>query len=295
VLNHDWLPERRYDMGNSWVGKIIDIRGNSPRNIWLIVQWYFSGKDIAQRVKSTKTSIDTSLYGKYERSLSQDRQVISILSINGKATVVNYDETSPLQEPIPADVFYSRRAFNSLFGSVMPAVEEGITCICGCPYKPDDDMATMHFCPRFGCRRWYHAGCLNENDYISKKLPEGTREFLDIPPARIQRVPPDLLRLASSPIIRGGKHGVVGNVKAVCEAREWAELYARTPWSEDRPGLLMNDITLDRWIDGLDGVEVEELIYPDDESGSENLSVQKKRQNEEASPPYVCPTCGKPV
>ena len=33
VLNHDWLPERRYDMGNSWVGKIIDIRGNSPRNV----------------------------------------------------------------------------------------------------------------------------------------------------------------------------------------------------------------------------------------------------------------------
>lgn len=33
VLNHDWRPDRRYDMCDSWVGKIIDIRGNSPRNV----------------------------------------------------------------------------------------------------------------------------------------------------------------------------------------------------------------------------------------------------------------------
>jgi len=33
VLNHDWQPDRRYDLWDSWVGKIIDIRGNSPRNV----------------------------------------------------------------------------------------------------------------------------------------------------------------------------------------------------------------------------------------------------------------------
>ena len=32
VLNHDWQPDRRYDLWDSWVGKIDDIRGNSPRN-----------------------------------------------------------------------------------------------------------------------------------------------------------------------------------------------------------------------------------------------------------------------
>ena len=72
VLNHDWRPDRRYDMCDSWVGRIIDIRGNSPRNvrssrsfrswgrrltdrrrkIWLIVQWYFSGNDIAERIQA---------------------------------------------------------------------------------------------------------------------------------------------------------------------------------------------------------------------------------------------------
>jgi hypothetical protein len=33
VLNHDWRPDQHYDKWDSWVGKIIDIRGNSPRNV----------------------------------------------------------------------------------------------------------------------------------------------------------------------------------------------------------------------------------------------------------------------
>jgi hypothetical protein len=66
VLNHDWRPDKVYNLSDSWVGKIIDIRGNAPRNVrssrperklvltghhaktWVIVQWYFSGKDIEE-------------------------------------------------------------------------------------------------------------------------------------------------------------------------------------------------------------------------------------------------------
>lgn len=57
----------------------------------------------------------------------------------------------------------------------------------------------------------------------------------------------------------------------------------------------MNGMTLDRWLDGLDGVEVEELIYPDDESGSESFYAQKRCQPEESSLSYVCPSCEKPI
>jgi hypothetical protein len=155
----------------------------------------------------------------------------------------------------------------------------------------------MHLCPRFGCKRWYHEHCLHENGFISTKSPdERLRDFLDIPQARLPRVPPDLLRLACVPIIRGGPtHGVVGNVKTACEGREWAQLYAGMPWAESRPGLLINGITLDRWLDGLDGVEVEELIYPDDESGSASFLARRRAQKEEAPPPYICPSCEKPV
>lgn len=177
-----------------------------------------------------------------------------------------------------------------------PTLDSSITCTCGQPYNPDEPDP-MHFCPRSGCRQWYHESCLYENGHISNKSPdERTHEFLDIPQARVGRIPPDLLRLASTPIIRGGPaHGVVGNIKASCEARDWAQLYARTPWSESRPGLLINGITLDRWLDGLDGVEVEDLIYPDDEYESENFVARKRAQNEEVVPPFICPSCKKAI
>jgi len=79
----------------------------------------------------------------------------------------------------------------------------------------------------------------------------------------------------------------------VCEAREWVQLYAGTPWSESRPGLALNGITLDRWLDSLDGIEVEKLIYPDDESDSEGF-FSPKRDNEEVSF-YKCPNCENPI
>jgi hypothetical protein len=176
-----------------------------------------------------------------------------------------------------------------------PNLDSSVTCLCGQPYKPDEHDP-MHFCPRSDCRRWYHESCLEANGHISKKSPdERIQEFLDIPQARVRRIPPELLRLACKPIIRGGSaHGVVGNVKAVCEARQWAELYAGTPCSENRADLKLNGITLDRWLDSLDGIEVEKLIYPDDESDSEGLFLPE-RDNESVSLSYICVSCEKPI
>lgn len=168
------------------------------------------------------------------------------------------------------------------------------TCICDRPYNPDY-IDPMHFCPRFGCRRWHHETCLEGNGHISKKSPdERFQEFLDIPQAHMHRVPPEILRLACNPIIRGDKHGVVGNVKAVCEAREWAQLLASSPRLESRPGLVLNNMTLDRWFDSLDGIEVEKLIYPDDEINGEG-SFSQERKNETAPLSYICPSCEKPI
>ena len=124
----------------------------------------------------------------------------------------------------------------------------------------------MHFCPRLGCRQWYHEDCLKGNGHgnISKKSPdERIQEFLDIPQACVHGIPPELIHLACKPIIRGGPtHGVVGNVKVVCEARQWVQLHASTPLPESRAELKLNGITLDRWLDSLDGIEVEKLILP---------------------------------
>jgi hypothetical protein len=124
---------------------------------------------------------------------------------------------------------------------------------------------------------------------------ERIQEFLDIPQARVHRIPPELFVLACKPIIRGGStQDVVGNVKAVCEAREWARLYAGTPWSENCPGLVLNGITFDRWLDSLEGVEVEELIYPDDEGNGKGF-FSPKGDNKAVSLPYTCVSCSKPI
>lgn len=291
VLNHNWLPNRYYDLWDFWVGKIIAIRGNSPRNTWVKVQWYHSAKDIVDN----DPGVDTSSYGRYERSLGSesDIQMISALSINGKADVIEYDETSLDQEPIPPDSFYTRRKFCLHEGAIPPIVVNTSTCFCQRLYNPDA-LDAMHLCPR--CERWYHQSCLVENDHTSDKpADQRTEEFLDIPVACKSRIPLDLLQLVCVPIIRGGPtHGVVGNVKIVGEAREWAKLYARTPWSTDCPGPQLNGITLDRWLDSLEGVEVEELIYPGDESCNDSFFARKKIRDEEP-PPFECPSCGKPI
>jgi hypothetical protein len=292
VLNQNWRSSRYYNPWEFWVGKIIAIRGNAPRNTWVNVQWYYSGKDIAEKVPDA----DTSSYGKYERSLGSesDTQTVSILALNGKAVVIEYDETSHDQEPIPPDLFYTRRRFHLHEGAIIPPiVVDTSMCFCHQPYNPDV-LDPMHLCPY--CKRWYHESCLVENGHTSDKpANQRTQEFLDIPAECKSRIPSDLLQLACVPIIRGGPtHGVVGNVKAVSEAREWAQLYARTPWSTNCPGPQLNGITLDRWLDSLEGVEVEELIYPGDEGCSDSFFVRKNIRDEEP-PPFECPSCGKPV
>jgi hypothetical protein len=71
-------------------------------------------------------------------------------------------------------------------------------------------------------------------------------------------------------------------------------MYADTPLSESRPGLVLNGTTLDRWLDSLDGIEVEKLIYPDDESGSEGF-FSPQGDNEAVLLSYICPACQKPI
>jgi hypothetical protein len=148
----------------------------------------------------------------------------------------------------------------------------------------------MHLC--LNCERWYHESCLAENGHTSAKpANQCMQDFLDIPAARKSQIPWDLLQLACVPIIRGGPtHGVVGNVKVVSEARKWAELYAHTP-ATNCPGPQLNGITLDRWLDGLEGVEVEELVYPDDEDWSDSFFAKKNAHDKDQPPPFECPSC----
>lgn len=119
----------------------------------------------------------------------------------------------------------------------------------------------MHFCPRPSCRRFYHRACLVQDDSISKNA-SGDRdlqlltcwpdtdealtlgELAPAPRSPIKKrrksndkdttvqqrtdedilasLPPNLVKIASQPIVRGAafvKGGIVGNMKAVVKAR----------------------------------------------------------------------------
>ncbi|KAI0260031.1 hypothetical protein BC834DRAFT_902590 [Gloeopeniophorella convolvens] len=290
VLNHGWTPGEPYDIQDSWVGKVRGIRGSSPRQVWLAVQWYWSGEDISEHSQT----VNATCYGRFERSLSTQRQIVSLLSVNGKATVVDYDETSLEQKPIPSDVFFTRRKYDPLNCIVSPPI--AATCLCSRPYNPDD-TDPMHLCPRDGCRRWYHQSCLHERGSTSCGTREQHRHgLLDVLPKRLDRVPPDVLTLACVPIVRGGPtHGIAGNVRTVCEAREWAELFAATAREDTRAALRINGNTLDRWLDSLDDVEVDELVYPDEEAEAEWKAKHKDKLDEESLPAFMCPSCGKSI
>ena len=186
----------------------------------------------------------------------------------------------PVQDPVSNIVF-------------QPIIVDTSTCFCQHLYNPDS-LDPMHLC--LHCERWFHESCLLENGHTSIEPAEQcTQEVLDIPAASKSHIPWDLLQLACMPIIRGGPtHGVVGNVKAISRAHEWALAYANTPWSTNCPGPQLDGETLDQWLDSLEGVEgVKELKYPGDECHG-NVFTQKTH-DEESSLPFKCPSCERPI
>ena len=80
----------------------------------------------------------------------------------------------------------------------------------------------------------------------------------------------------------------MGNIKAMSEACKWAQLFACMPWSANCPGPLLNGMTLNWWLDGLEGVKVEELIYPGNQ-GCSDIFVMKKNICIKETPPFECP------
>ncbi|KAI0266160.1 hypothetical protein BC834DRAFT_144711 [Gloeopeniophorella convolvens] len=297
VLNDGWVPEEAYPVSDAWVGRIRDIRCDSPQNVWLMVQWYWAGSDISEPHDPTQDALS---FGKFERSRSQVQQLISLKSVNGKATVVPYDEKSVTQVPIPEGVFYTRRPYHPSTGAISSPVEDSATCLCARPYNPDDPDA-MHFCARRSCRRWYHKTCLHAGGHVfSGSCPEHAAGLLDLPPWRRQRVPAHLLALACTPIVRGGeRHGVAGNIRSVFEARARA-LLAGGAHADVRVTPCAVENSLEGRCEELTSeAEVEALLRyrdrEDDSAGDEQLGPMTLADDLGPALLLVCPVCKKPV
>ncbi|KAJ7735662.1 hypothetical protein DFH07DRAFT_967127 [Mycena maculata] len=186
-------------------------------------------------------------------------------------------------------------------------------CICGEPYSPDsmDPAREMHWCPRPDCRRAYHTACLLNNEHIllvrnshdvvclrlassadadePVKIPEG---------ATMLQLATELVALAAQPIVRGGAHGVVGNVAVIVRARrvvhaaiqEWLRVSASRSGSIESSRYIIDteidlELDLDRWEED-PGFEFWEQAVVE-----ENLSFSHDTADD-GIVVLVCPACG---
>ena len=125
--------------------------------------------------------------------------------------------------------------------------------ICKIPYTPGVEKI-LHFCPRLGCRKFYHQACLVKHDYVEETRKHRLLEtwpdvdrtapvetLCDTFPGRPRKkqkihhsdsekesshdplsgIPALLVAVAEQPIIRGTQGGgVVGNIASVAAARQ---------------------------------------------------------------------------
>ncbi|TFY62645.1 hypothetical protein EVG20_g6630 [Dentipellis fragilis] len=280
-----------------WIARVAAIHAREPWNVWLQVQWYYSGPDIEKEDPE-----HTSYFGRYERALSDTWDIIHWESVDGHATVVNFDSSSLEQEPIDEGAFYYRwnwsRANKTLNG---PSRSPSTSCIGTCEelYNPDGN-SPMHLCPRPSCRRWFHRICLfttnctirrsaaEHADLLLRSSPDSDEDFSLFKPSKpaaarmtasrrnkgkgkeiclpLDDLPSPLRRCAQKAIVRGGEYGVAGNVHAVVQARRLVyQIFKNEPDSQK---------DLDKWMEGREG----------------DVDTEDSEQDEYGEY-YICPNC----
>lgn len=157
----------------------------------------------------------------------------------------------------------------------------------------------MHFCPRPGCLRSWHAPCLVKANWLIKsgtdfpqRMESLDREYTraDRPKSRARkkarlskpedsvisnsygRMPTELLAVARQPIVRGGALGMVGNVRSVVRARTMVQKALKS--TEDIP---------ENWADLLGKVYDVSKLGPAKTKGARLVFA------------YQCPRCGEPI
>jgi hypothetical protein len=227
--------------------------------------------------------------------------------------IVDFLEDDPDQAPILSNQFFCRYFFNTNeanFSIIQyissdaemdpssPSRRNECSC-CGEPYSPEelDPRQVMHWCPRPHCRRAHHRTCLIDSahyttltaphDLVCARLASSadTDEPVVMPDdeTMFDWLPLDLLRLAAQPIVRGGVHGVAGNVAAVVRARRVVHAAFRALDSESRHIIDTQfdlDLDLDFWEEDPGFVSWEEAIVETHNGASDEGKVV-----------LVCPAC----
>ncbi|KAF7330036.1 hypothetical protein MKEN_00267700 [Mycena kentingensis (nom. inval.)] len=229
-----------------WICQICEIRGTpGTEDSWVKVKWFYTGHDL--EVTGNIPGFDGTWCGRYERIFSHHSDIISAASISHPVDIRKYLEDDPAQAVIPPNAFYVRHFYEV---DTDPAVVQYtktatpkptrasasvsiLTCeLCEEPYNPDDAGAesVQHFCPNSTCRRGYHRGCLAQLN--ARRVAKSPATLVRARLANVEcdaisthadgnldAIPPDLILLAAQPLVRGGEHGVVGNLGTVMHAR----------------------------------------------------------------------------
>ncbi|KAH7912870.1 hypothetical protein BJ138DRAFT_1124884 [Hygrophoropsis aurantiaca] len=255
ILPEGKVPGTDVPAEEYWLGKIKGIRGRrelDASQIWVHIQWYWSGKEVSSVIKSFPWKTCSN----FERIFSDYHDYVPTQCLSGIATIKQYDERDTTQDHLDDDDFFTRYTFEYKARKISP---KPASCIglCGKPYNLKE-VPIMHFCPRPTCKRAYHRACLRErfcdpdeqdigrrlmenwpNTHRHRTIEDIISESSDQPPSKrrkgnstfttrrisasnaLDEFPNELIKVAQQPIIKGTgvPGGIVGNIKAVTIAR----------------------------------------------------------------------------
>ncbi|KAF8964738.1 hypothetical protein BDZ97DRAFT_1659688 [Flammula alnicola] len=161
ILPNGREPGSDIEFWEYWVAKIRDVRAeihtDGTNTVWAKVQWFYSGKDVADVIKS----FDAAAVGRYERIFADHYDFLESESFDAVIPMIKFNENDPEQAYIANDQFYRRYTFEYKARTLKPKPGSS-ACTCQKPYDPNDNAPSslMHFCPRPSCRRAYHQKCL---------------------------------------------------------------------------------------------------------------------------------------
>ncbi|CAE6384263.1 unnamed protein product [Rhizoctonia solani] len=160
-------------------------------DVCLRVAWFYDHGMLDQRTLSPEDKRSCSNMISGELIFSDHYDTVHLSSVLGRVDITFFNEISTRQNPIlPGELFYRRAIFRNRIVSQHTPKNLCITR-CKLSYNPDRDI--QHFCQRIGCRRWFHAPCLEPNPHVKTRdqewaieyeLPFDEQELVDIVSSR---------------------------------------------------------------------------------------------------------------
>ncbi|KAK8850753.1 hypothetical protein IAR55_004673 [Kwoniella newhampshirensis] len=195
-----------------WLGRIVEIRARDTSFVWLKVRWMCrTVKEL--RDQDIKTGLPKGKVGGREIfMLGPEFDALQpVGAVEGRAHVILFDETNPMQEPFDERaIFYRSEAriptpqeSEQLFpkrnstqakppakskagkkidttvtaGHLFPFKKP--TCYCGQGYLPlSEHPETMALCPHPDCLKWFHLGCLDWKARYRRVPTPSSRDYI---------------------------------------------------------------------------------------------------------------------